>query len=555
MRRAEPENAADNATECLTQTTTLPPISRLNHDVLRYIFSLNGHADSCFTDVVSGRDLDDVEHPPLSEASLTVTRYSSQVCQEWRELLLNSPTIWATAFDLQCLDQVTDDWRDEVLRRTADSLLTIIGNLSRGRPSTYFFSELLEIHWSRIRRLHVSDHRSGLDDVVWNALQQPSPNLEILRIDMRFVVSDFAQVSLFANCAPQLQSLQAPSLSMKPDMPWLSNIRHLWNFDMDICTVQSGFLRVLDKMPHLESISLNAGQCFYQSIANRDSDANAVADDPLIHVSCPRLMRLELNGDIFLFSPILQYVTPSENCVLLLNGEAGFTKTFGLPEATEFGDALSTFFRNSPRRRILHPPKNLPLLYYTLTKTELCIIFTHSCFSNDTIFVVKSDANSSWQDLPGQILRALPICTLEGTKDLYITLDHLPVQNDTAQLLKLFRRLGYLEIISLSWRTLSIVNRVLSSEQPPTSKPNIIFPHVNTISLYMNGFRSDPLGNVLREFLVRRIEIGIPIKDIYLRNWGDHDEAFPLLFDIVDNFNCKLHFMKNSRDTGEMANQ
>lgn len=64
------------------------PIHRLNHDLLLHIFEQNAHM---FTD----------------DNALITTRTASQVCQEWRSLLLATPFLWGRLLDFDVLARST----------------------------------------------------------------------------------------------------------------------------------------------------------------------------------------------------------------------------------------------------------------------------------------------------------------------------------------------------------------------------------------------------------------------------------------------------------------
>lgn len=76
------------------------PILKLNRDLLWEIF---GRSDS----------LDGIRH-------------LSHVCWKWREILLESPSIWARNVDLDALHQKSAYWRNLVLERTGKAILDIV---------------------------------------------------------------------------------------------------------------------------------------------------------------------------------------------------------------------------------------------------------------------------------------------------------------------------------------------------------------------------------------------------------------------------------------------
>ncbi|KAF8910202.1 hypothetical protein CPB84DRAFT_1764891, partial [Gymnopilus junonius] len=55
---------------------------------------------------------------------MTIARRTSQVCNMWRTVMLDSPSLWANIIDLR---QSQGHWREEVIRRTGTSPLSIRG--------------------------------------------------------------------------------------------------------------------------------------------------------------------------------------------------------------------------------------------------------------------------------------------------------------------------------------------------------------------------------------------------------------------------------------------
>ncbi|PPQ75680.1 hypothetical protein CVT26_001858 [Gymnopilus dilepis] len=96
--------------------TSAPQVHKLPHDILLSIFFANANeADIIPSDPEEEewRDPDAPQHP------LTTTRRSSQVCRAWRELILDSATLWGRLLDLDALhgQRANQQWREQVLRR------------------------------------------------------------------------------------------------------------------------------------------------------------------------------------------------------------------------------------------------------------------------------------------------------------------------------------------------------------------------------------------------------------------------------------------------------
>ncbi|KAF8163762.1 hypothetical protein B0H34DRAFT_336901 [Crassisporium funariophilum] len=112
-------------------------------------------------------------------SALTGMRYASYVCHAWREISLNSPSLWGKVIDL---DQGNGLWRDELLRRTYSSplhlRLTLNNDISAAEE---FLISILRGHQWRIQGLGVWANefflRSRLHDLC-DAFGRPFPILQ-----------------------------------------------------------------------------------------------------------------------------------------------------------------------------------------------------------------------------------------------------------------------------------------------------------------------------------------------------------------------------------------
>src|SRR6267143_51188 len=197
--------------------TGLPPISMLHDDLLWHIFTFNTLED------------DDIIYDYSADSSLIDTRHTSQVCASWRALILASSSLWANVINLEHLNQKSDDWRNEILRRTDHSFLSVKGNLKEGTPATAFCLFLLSNHWTRIRRLFIKVE----DEVITGderllSIQRPAPNLEIFHVKFRSCPTfSTTHDILFSNDAPFIHTLITVSLDFNLSGPWLSRVRRL----------------------------------------------------------------------------------------------------------------------------------------------------------------------------------------------------------------------------------------------------------------------------------------------------------------------------------------
>ena len=125
---------------------------------------------------------------------LTTAHHISQVCASWRQLIIDSLSLWGNIIDLQSLRQESDAWRNEVLLRTVNSNLSIFGNIhGKGWQHVKKFLEILRLknHWTRIQWVQVEFNDFDIvewlqpDNGAWSTLGRFAPNLRFFSI--RFV--------------------------------------------------------------------------------------------------------------------------------------------------------------------------------------------------------------------------------------------------------------------------------------------------------------------------------------------------------------------------------
>ncbi|KDR68516.1 hypothetical protein GALMADRAFT_1033618 [Galerina marginata CBS 339.88] len=227
-----------------------------NKYILLLIFSLNA-------DIFSVKD------------ALRTTRMSSQACRSWRSILLDTPSLWAKLIDLDVLDQVTDNWRNEVLRRSADCLLWIKGTKRIYNASLWvkgpddvnriqydvsslqrFFFSVLAAHWSRIERVAVSIEAGCVDSQAWRCIYLPAPRLRDFELEFHDMDTTLVApiVPLFANHAPLLTTFYAKHVKFDISAPWVPALRSI---TIGPPTTLSETLDLLETTPLLETLRIN----------------------------------------------------------------------------------------------------------------------------------------------------------------------------------------------------------------------------------------------------------------------------------------------------------
>ncbi|KDR67454.1 hypothetical protein GALMADRAFT_258403 [Galerina marginata CBS 339.88] len=227
-----------------------PPISKLDGNTLWYIFYLNADME-CLT---TGK----IVH------GLHTLRHTSQVCRDWRTLVVGSSSLWARVLDFSFLPKKRNDWRKEVIRRTGTAPLHIKFHNNNTAPWSIddFFQDLLEENWNRIHNLDVS-FGHGYRDVVpgrWASLfHSPAPSLRSFKFKWRAQREEFysPSFSLFKNTATSLREFSV--LNMNLDLTALStpNLRRL---ELNEPVAASNLLRALEHMPLLEALILDSSR-------------------------------------------------------------------------------------------------------------------------------------------------------------------------------------------------------------------------------------------------------------------------------------------------------
>ncbi|PPQ66534.1 hypothetical protein CVT26_009509 [Gymnopilus dilepis] len=219
------------------------PNPALTRDILWYIFTMN--ADMF-----------------MDSKALTTTRHSSQVCREWRSVLLESPSLWGRLLDFDSASsRWSSTWMREILERSGEhSLLWIKAN--RVLDGEKVFIDILARHWSRIQRIVVNVAYHVRFSSIWKPIFTPAPLLEAFKITFKPTDSlddddhpwqSASQVTLFAEDAPALREFSALGYAFNLDAPWLSGLRSVC-FGPPFRMEQ--VMPVIRSMPRLETLRL-----------------------------------------------------------------------------------------------------------------------------------------------------------------------------------------------------------------------------------------------------------------------------------------------------------
>ncbi|KAF8967561.1 hypothetical protein BDZ97DRAFT_1803991 [Flammula alnicola] len=306
-------------------TATRPPISNLDADLLWNI-----------------EDEEDFDFPALH-----TLRRASQVCVAWRNLIIASPSLWGRVINFNFLRQ--QDWRNEVMRRTAGSWLFVRGSRAGVDGIVDVIICLLAENWSRVRCLTLDLFHIGSlfnhDSCFWRLLKRPADVLVSFQLTFHSFYENTPNTEslsppdfmIFDNIAPALRSFCAPNIKFDIRAPWTQHIRRL---GLSNLLPISQLLEALKHMPLLEVLEDQ------HSSALTYEDATV----PLPHVTLPGLKEIifRTEFDIHPYMTFLAHLTPAQGVCLSFSATP-FTEQYiphNQAELATAGRILSTYSRS-----------------------------------------------------------------------------------------------------------------------------------------------------------------------------------------------------------------
>ncbi|KAF8879989.1 hypothetical protein CPB84DRAFT_1792937 [Gymnopilus junonius] len=295
-----------------TTSSSSSPISKLSSDILWEIFTMNA-------DMYHPLEYDlDSNESLVHQSALDTTLTTSRVCESWRNLLLGSSSIWGRMLQLERLRALGKEGREEILRRTGDAPLSILGyvvdSTEFGRG---FLSLLLRDEWSRIRKLHIRLKVSDESLLSFsNTCLPPAPSLESFNI--RFEYDDaFATVEnrpgvnagdLFSGDVPVLEefAMTSPPFTLNLQAPWMIHLRVLKLTGQEINIVE--IMTTIKQMYRLEHLSVT-----------RFRDHPHFETPVPESIALPHLTHLELNGRLRPVTLLALAIKPAVYCMLGLD--------------------------------------------------------------------------------------------------------------------------------------------------------------------------------------------------------------------------------------------
>ncbi|KDR77975.1 hypothetical protein GALMADRAFT_244940 [Galerina marginata CBS 339.88] len=495
--------------------TPFSPIQSLNPDLLWLIFELNTTQDST-SDSVFGLSSNSTSSSQSTIPAIVTTRNTSQVCTSWRNILLESSSLWGRLIDLDMLDQPTNHWRNEILRRAGSAYLWITGNIlgtteQSTHVRTFFFSIIGDRDcWNRIQRIIVYLDILDISDERWKALCNRAPNLEIFKVTNPWAMdlttpmfysppsSSSRHGTLFGNDAPSLRTFDADQIYFGHNASWLSHLRHI---RFQAWFPPSHIITLLPAMPHLESLRYSH---IFQKLDGGpvDNSANSL---PCIHLPNLTMLYLEVQlGDLLL---IMEHLTPAPGCALSISVDDTLAEYTPAPAPQALSKYTRSYFA-------IHPPKNL---YFEFSGKAFT--FEDMGEGNTTFYIRIYSWTGISQDLGFLLLDSLrqPPSSppyFNSLSTLILDLSHNPQTSPLfSNLMTVLEAMPSVTTLRTSSESLQVLLGLESPTNPDNPGRSVLFPMLRTIEIIfinLNGDRSTDYDGIL-PFLLRRQSAGLPI--------------------------------------------
>jgi hypothetical protein len=499
------------------------PISKLDHDLLWNIFTIN---------VIDGGDffypLDETEYSPL-----TTTRRCSQVCIFWREIILDSPTLWGECIDLDTLVEGRNEWHDEVLRRTGKALLSVRArsenSISSGTALHCFLINLIHEHWARIQLFDVVvESDQTLDDPrVWTAFSRPARYLREFSILSVDYISDTQDTidhprtfRLFSDDAPLLTHFSLHNyriilpFSSRPFSP-VFRTTQLQTLSLHQPTelAASDLLIACEQMPHLEVLAVTIGRLIPDNQHDTLSSSHR-------HVALPKLRTIDLSGpNLGIYSGFLGRISTHSGCTLAIETTLSWTEARPIQEVTPsvremqrvFSQFANAFFDH-------HRDGILPVVDLTVTLMPGYLEFTtyHHRFS----FRLLSGQGDSIPDIIlDSMLAAISSLRLPSTisqLNLFIPSQH---PRFAGILLQIFLVLTSVQTVVTAPTSLLCLANL-------TQSPTIVFPILKTIFIRGSISFVDEAAHIKHFLAGRQHTAPVEALDFTMSRWPLGDLRF-----------------------------
>jgi len=461
----------------------IPTISDLPPEILSEIFLLNTSVDSSYG-VKNAKILRDT------------TRYTSQVCRQWRFLVLENPVIWSRVIDFTRGSRL---WIEELLRRASNCPLTLV---SRYRTlSSRMLARELE-HFSQFGR-YDGVFTAETWPLVLDKFQQPAPYLEELRLQGSSGAQHELPATIFSGNAPHLRQLWLQSCCFDGDLPYLPQLTHLSVSQVN--PPPQKWLDTLSRMKFLTNLELKG--------VNIGTESHAA-------VHLPNLENITLTASLRECSAFLSSLILKPTCsmrVIAHSSRPGtdFEVTAGIivqklhlysTKATDSDFPLCLHFGNndfSISNRVISPtmavsePETPPYVFFHVSLwSGLLSIFPHVC--------------SAFADPLSQVTSlALSLNSAFASATHPVIVNVLRQASNVTSLVRLNKQTPNIFL------QLEGVRRPISTQ----TQGDVIFPSLRTIHFTEIRIQSvvgaDRIFQSFVDFIRYRISIAAPMKEVY----------------------------------------
>lgn len=492
--------------------SSYPPggaINTLNDDVLLHIFEFNC---DMFTDYYA----------------LDTTRITSQVCREWRHLMLATPSLWAKLIDVdQISEPQSPEWRNELVRRSGDAPLWIkaeensIGiDSNTGLCGSYndkFLLEVISENWNRVQRIVISHdyHFAYVPRIFF----MPAPQLEHFEAAHTWDDKDAdAPVRpLFANQAPLLQTIYVDCDMINPRASWLN---HLHSLILDDTYSPFDALALLSDAYNLKTLKIVDIETDYPT-------------ESLPVISLPHLQDIQFcstnsNAGIAL----LDHVKIPAGCSLAIHINGFVNETPNEYERPFIVSTIDKFMRHADRCFQLYTFNRLDLGYKKMD--HILVSFETPLPVDRSLKIIVPLHGDSNTTVLKSFLAQIPQLGLTSITDLRFAAH----ARFTSHFGSFFTRFPSVESISTDLQTLShLADLDKSAIKRATGKPDVVFPKLRVVCLvpHVKGLQKPSFINqVTSGFLVSRVRAGFPITTLDMSHYPPLDTApnFQVLGDV-----------------------
>lgn len=461
--------------------TEMAHIHRLNCDILVHIFEFN-------TDMFS----DSKPFRVLKQA-----RNTSQVCREWRALLLVTPGLWARILNFNEIlaSRATPEWIAELLRRTGSAPLHI--KADRGldgyaaKDITCCLFEVLRENWNRVRNLVlcVSYYEWGLQNApLWDWMYTPAPQLEMFDVDFGIdsLEASLPSAPLFSDHAPSLHTFKGYSF-WNVRAPWLRQLRCM-DIDKPYTVYQT--LVALQTATNLEYLRI---------------DRLAKLRDPTLpfpNVHLPKLARFDLAAHFLKGVEILDHLEIPPGCSMTYCPYNLNRRQFAQHRMNPMIHALS-----KAARRYFEA--------HTATTLELCIgnqsLHFHHRDKHRIFFIWITSDNGLLmpRHATTTFLANFALPQFAQVTSLLLRFPAIAVVHEMAAFLACFHAVT---ILTTGQSEIYQLMRIQDALESQNGAPTLLFPSLNTVNLPQAEFMwySEPASKLTAtyQFVAARREAG-----------------------------------------------